>query len=280
MKKIAILLIGALFMFTSCEETEAPIYDQSQTLAYFNGTTGSLEVEINDSNTFDIEIGASTLSSSPRTVTISVDEANTTVGSEIYSFPSSVTIPANEYFTTLTVTATDIGLTTQTETLSLVIDSIDDGGVGSSIPFSLSIVEICPIASTFATGDYMLTFVSGGIGAAGFAPALGTGNTVTLEVGSASTQRSFNVKCYPSFNFANPPADFTFNLVCGDLVANGLADGQISGVGCGGSIAFGPSPSPGSYTVGDDTSMTLVFTEDTEEICGASAVTTYTLTKL
>ena len=280
MKKIAILFIGALFLFTSCEETESPIYDGSQTLAYFNGTSSSLEVEINDTNTVDIEIGASTISSSDRTVTISVDADNTSAAADIYSFPSTVTIPAGEYFANLTVTAVDNGLTTQPETLSLKIDSIDDGGVGSTIVHTVSIVEICPIAATFATGDYTLNFVSGGIGAAGFAPALGTGITVTLAGGSASTERIFNVKCYPSFGFANTPADFSFNLVCGTTVSNGIVEGQISGVGCGGSIAFGPAATPGTYTVGDDTNISLIFTEDTAEICGAAGTTSYTLTKI
>ncbi|MCH2194131.1 hypothetical protein [Kordia sp.] len=280
MKKIAIFFMGALFLLTSCEETESPIYDGSQTLAYFNGTSSTLEVEINDSNTIDIEVGASTISSSDRTVSISVDTDNTTADAAIYSFPSTVTIPAGEYFTNLTVTAVDNGLTTTPETLSLKIDSIDGGGVGSSITHTVSIVEICPIASTFAVGDYTLNFVSGGIGAAGFAPALGTGITVTLAPGTASTERIFNVKCYPSFGFANAPADFSFSLVCGTTVANGIVDGQISGVGCGGSIAFGPAPTPGTYTVGDDTNMTLIFAEDTAEICGSVATTSYTLTKL
>jgi len=170
MKKIAILFIGALFLFTSCEETQSPIYDGSQTLAYFNGTTSSLEVEINNTNSIDISVGASTISSSDRTVAVSVDVDNTTAAADIYSFPSSVTIPAGEFFGTLTVTAVDNGLTTQPETLSLQIDSID-GGVGSSVLHTVSIVEICPIATTFATGDYALNFVSGGVGAAGFAAA-------------------------------------------------------------------------------------------------------------
>ena len=279
MKKIAILLIGALFMFTSCEETQSPIYDGSQTLAYFNGTASTLEVEINQTNTIDIEVGVSTISTEARTVAVSVDADNTSATNGMYSFASTVTIPANEYFGSLTITGIDDGLTTAGETLSIKIDSVD-GGVGSSEVHTVTLVEICPIAATFATGDYTLNFVSGGIGAAGFAPALGTGVTVTLAPGTASTERIFNVKCYPSFGFANTPADFSFSLVCGTTVANGIVDGQVSGVGCGGSIAFGPSPTPGAYTVGDDTNMTLIFTEDTAEICGSAAVTSYTLTKL
>ncbi|WP_046745113.1 DUF1735 domain-containing protein [Kordia zhangzhouensis] len=279
MKKIAILLIGALFMFTSCEETQSPIYDGNQTLAYFNGTSSTLEVEINSENSIDISVGVSTISTSARTVAVSVDADNTTATSGMYSFPSTVTIPANEYFGTLTVTGIDDGLTTAGETLALKIDSVD-GGVGSTRVHTVNIVEICPIASTFAVGTYRLDFVSGGIPAAGFSPAMGTGVNVDLAPGTASTERIFNVKFYPAFGFSNPPVDFSFSLVCGTTVSNGIPSGQVSGVGCGGSIAFGPSPSPGSYTVGDDTSMTLIFAEDTGEICGSVATTTYTLTKL
>jgi len=278
MKKIAILFIGALFLFTSCEETQSPIYDGSQTLAYFNGTSSTLEVEINDTNTIDISVGVSTISSSARTVNISVDLDNTTATSGMYTFPTTVTIPANEFFATLTVTGIDDGLTTAGETLSLQIDSVD-GGVGSSRVHTIRLVEICPVAATFATGMYTLDFVSGGIGAAGFAPALGTGVTVELVAGTASTERVFNVKCYPSFGFANPPVDFSFSLVCGTTVSNGLIAPQVSGVGCGGSIAFGPSGA-GTYDTADDTNMTLIFAEDTAEICGSVATTTYTLTKI
>ena len=279
MKKIAILFIGALFILTSCEETQSPIYDGSQTLAYFNGTSSTLEVEINDTNTVDISVGVSTTSSTDRTVSVSVDADNTSATSGMYSFSSTVTIPANEFFGTLTVTGIDDGLTPAGETLSLKIDSVD-GGIGSSQVHTVSLVEICPIASTFATGMYNLNFVSGGIAAAGFAPALGTGITVELVGGTASTERTFNVKCYPSFGFTNPPVDFSFSLVCGTTVSNGLLDGQVSGVGCGGSIAFGPAPTPGVYTVGDDTNISINFAEDTEEICGSVAVTSYTLTKI
>ncbi len=265
-------------MFTSCEETQSPIYDGSQTLAYFNGTSSTLEVEINDTNTIDLSVGVSTLSSAARTVNISVDIDNTTATSGMYTFPTTVTIPANEFFGTFTVTGIDDGLTTAGETLSLKIDSVD-GGVGSSRLHTVRLVEICPIAATFATGMYTLDFVSGGIGAAGFAPALGTGIAVELVGGEASTERVFNVKCYPSFGFANPPADFSFSLVCGTTVANGIVAPGVSGVGCGGSIAFGPSGA-GTYNTADDTNMTLIFAEDTAEICGSVATTTYTLTKI
>ena len=279
MKNFIKLFIACAFL-VSCGDFEEVIYDgvNGQTLAFFDGTSSALEVEINDSNTVELTVGVSTLSTSDRTVSLSADAAST-ADAAMYSFSSTVTIPANQYFGTLTVTGIDAGLTTDAKTLILNIED-SAGIVGSSTSHTVSIVEICPIPATFASGMYTLDFVSGGIGAAGFAPALGTGISVELVVGSSSTERTFNAKCYPSFGFSNPPTDFSFNLVCGETVSNGLVAGQASGVGCGGSIAFGPGPSNGTYTVGDDTSITLIFAEDTEEICGSVATTTYTLTKI
>jgi hypothetical protein len=279
MKNFIQIIIVCLFI-TSCGDQEEVIYDPAtgQTLAFFDSTTTTLEIEINDSNTATIEVGVSTISSSDRTLTISVD-ASSTATPAMYSFNSSVTILANEYYGTINFTGIDDGLTSEGATLTLNIDPIA-GGVVSSQNHTINLIEICPVATTFGTGMYTLDFVSGGVGAAGFAPALGTGIAVELINGSGATERTFNVKCYPSFGFSNAPADFSFNLVCGTTISNGIVDGQVSGVGCGGSIAFGPAASPGTYTVGDDTNMTLIFAEDTAEICGSVATTTYTLTKI
>jgi hypothetical protein len=278
MKNIIKLIIVCLFM-SSCGDEELVIYDPAtgQTLAFFDSSTTTLEIEINNSNTATIEVGVSTISSSDRTLTISIDPSSTATPA-MYSFNSSVTILANEYFGTINFTGIDDGLTSEGATLTLNIDPIA-GGIISSQNHTVNLIEICPVATTFAIGMYTLDFVSGGVGAAGFAPALGTGIAVDVINGAGTTERTFNVKCYPSFGFSNAPADFSFNLVCGTTISNGLVDGQISGVGCGGSIAFGPSGA-GTYTVGDDTNITLVFAEDTAEICGSVATTTYTLTKI
>lgn len=278
MKNLIKIIIVCLFM-SSCGDEELVIYDPAtgQTLAFFETGNTTLEIEINDSNTAMIKVGVSTISSADRTLSISVDDSSTATPA-MYSFNSTVTIPANGYFGVIEFTGIDSGLTSEGAILTLNIDPID-GGVVSSQNHTINLIEICPVEASFGTGMYTLDFVSGGIGAAGFAPALGTGIAVELVNGVGTTERTFNVKCYPSFGFSNAPADFSFNLVCGTTIANGLLDGQISGVGCGGSIAFGPSGA-GTYTVGDDTTMTLVFAEDTEEICGSAATTTYTLTKI
>lgn len=280
MKKLSILLLS-LIVF-SCGDHEDVIYDPSTstTFAFFNSQSTALEVLINESASAEITVGASTLSSTDRTLTLAIDEELTTASPDMYSFSTSVTIPANEYFGSFTVTAIDNGLTVDPVNLVLRIESVSDGGDVSSAVHSISMVETCPVASDFAVGTYTLTHVSGGVAAAGFAPALGDGVDVELVNGESSTERIFNVKCYPSFGFSNPAADFSFNLVCEAVVANGIVPGQASGVGCGGSITFGPGDMNGSYDVSDDSVITLIFNEDTENICGDTGVTTVTLTKV
>ncbi len=281
MKKLIIpfLLVMAL-AFQACEPTESPIYDGSQTLAYFNGTSATLEVEINSQGTVTVPVGVSTLSSSDRSVSISVDASGTSASAGQYSFSGTATIPANSYTGSFDVTGIDDGLTTAGVTLALQIDGVD-GGVGSPRGYSITIVEICPISSTYATGDYTLDTTSGGIAAAGFAPAMGNGVTVTLVPGASSTERRFNVKFYPTFGFANPPVDVAFSLVCEETVFGGIIEPGVSGVGCGGiSIPFGPSANNGSYNTADDTVITLFYAEDVDGFsCGAEAEGSIQLTK-
>jgi hypothetical protein len=280
MKKLIIpfLLVMAL-VFQSCEETQSPIYDGSQTLAYFDGTSATLEVEINSTGEITIPVNVSTLSDTDRTVTVSVNEGATTATAGQYSFNSAVTIPANTYFSSFTLTGIDDGLTTDGTTLTLQIDGVD-GGVGSSRGYSVNIVEICPIDASFAVGDYTLDTTSGGVPAAGFAPAMGNGVTVTLAAGSSSTERIFNVKFYPTFGFANPPVDVAFTLVCESTVFGGIVEPGVSGVGCGSSIPFGASSTNGTYNTADDSVITLFYLEDVEGAsCGTEAEGSVRLTK-
>ena len=62
MKKIIIpFLLVMTLVFQSCEETQSPIYDGSQTLAYFDGTSATLEVEINSTGTITVPVGVRSL---------------------------------------------------------------------------------------------------------------------------------------------------------------------------------------------------------------------------
>lgn len=273
MKKFAILFIGALFMFTSCEETEAPIYDGSQTLAYFNGTTSDLPVEINGSATVNIEVGASTISTSDRTVTVSIDTDNSTADAAIYSVPTSVVIPANEYFGTLTVTGTDNGLTTDAQTLTLQIDGID-GGVASPLTHTVTIVEVCPIPADYLVGDYQIADVSAAIG-----PANGTENFAagTVNITAATeTSRTFNNGVLPAFAGTS---DVTINLICNTLVLAELSPGLT----CNGTdsyIFIDAGANNSSYDLSSDLNFTIFYTEDPLGSCGGPFLSSFSLTKL
>lgn len=164
-------------IFTSCEETQSPIYDGNQTLAYFGGSTSSvnLAVPIQDASaTITVPVNVSNLSSSDRTVTVSASDASAAT-SDQYSFNGQVTIPANSYFGTLEVTGLQNNLSQTGDNLILQIDSVSDGGVAASATFTVNIVQVCPFDITNFYGDY--TAVGGDV----FNP--GVNYTITAVAG-------------------------------------------------------------------------------------------------
>jgi hypothetical protein len=280
MKKLIIpFLIAVTLVFQACEPTESVIYDGSQTLAYFDGVGATLEVEINSTGEITIPVNVSTLSGTERNVSVSAVEAASSATSGQYSFNGTVTIPANTYFGSMTLTGIDDGLTTDGVVLILQIDSVD-GGSPSPDTYQVRIVEICPIDASFAVGDYTADWQSGGIPAAGFAPLIGNGETVTVQVGAGSTERFFRTKIYPTFSFGQV-MQWTFGLICEEIVTQDQLETETTGVACN------PNPAiliggagGGSYTTGDDTKLTLVFIEDLGGgSCGTEASTTIELTK-
>jgi hypothetical protein len=280
MKKLIIpFLIAVTLVFQACEPTEPTLYDGSQTLAYFDGVSATLEVEINATGEITIPVNVSTLSSSERTVTVSAVEAASSATAGQYSFNSAVTIPANTYFGSMTLTGIDDGLTTDGVVLILQIDSVD-GGSPSPDTYQVRIVEICPIESTFAVGNYTAVWQSGGIPAAGFAPLIGNGETVELSVGAGSTERTFRTKIYPTFPFGSV-MQWTFGLICEEIITQDQLETEGSGVACN------PNPAilvggtgGGSYVTGDDSTLTLVYLEDAGGgSCGTEGTTTIQLNK-
>lgn len=272
MKRLFYLtLIAVAFTFTGCD-VEGTIYDGAQTLAYFNGSSATMEVELGGTNTTDVEIGVSTLSSVDRTLTLSVGSASTATAG-MYSFPTSVTIPANEYFTTFTVTGVDDGLTTAGATLIISIDGIDGGGAGVSRDFTLTLIEVCPVPSTMFVGDYLLEQLSPYTDG----PTLSDGSVVTLTE-SGGLARSFDTENFPLY-CSGTFAEFTFTLVCNETVV----PSQDNLCNCGdGSDWFGAPRDGvnGTYDVTDDSVFTIRFVDDSKNNCGlGTAETEYRLTK-
>ncbi len=272
MKNILKLFMVSLVL-SSCGDFEPVVYD-GETLAFFNNSTSTLEVLVNGTGSVDLLVGASSLSDVPRTATVSVDLSSSTADAQDYNVPATVTIPANEYFGTLTVTGVDNTLETTPETIRLRIDSVD-GGVGSPGVHTISIYQICPVEAPF-TGTYSLTTLANGIFNT---PTFSTASNVTLAVGTAGAlSRSFSVAPYPAFgNF--PARTFTFNLTCNEVV---VPSGQITNVGCAGSsTTIGPSASVGTYDPFDDTEFEMHFADDEGGAsCGAQADGIVRFTKL
>jgi len=275
-----LLFIAALLVFVSCDskDDDTSFLDDRQSVAYFvPGNSGTLQVSPDTpTTTYDVLVGVSEMKSFARSFTYEIDPSSVAVEGVDFNLLSNLEVPANSIVGTIRVEAGFAASTLAGKSLKLNLTSVEDSQLGSRIQFTLNIIRFCPLGADF-TGDYMIDFVSGGIGAAGNAPALGTGIVVNVFEGDSPTERRFTVKCYPSFGFANPEVDFAFDMVCGSIVANGTLD--PSGVGCGGSIAFGPAETAATYDNNDDSSFGLNFTEDIDSNCGAPEQTVYTFTK-
>lgn len=278
-----LLFIATLLVFVSCDskDDDTSFLDDRQSVAYFvPGNTGTLQVSPDSpSSTYDVLVGVSEAKSFARSFTYAIDPSSVAVEGVDYTLSSTMEVPANSIVGTIRVTAPYDQSTLEGKSLKLNLMSTEDSQLGNRVQFDLNIIRFCPLGADF-TGEYLLDFVSGGIPAAGNAPALGDGIIVDVFEGDNPTERRFNVKCYPSFGFANDPVDFSFGMICGNILSNGTLD--PSGVGCGGSIAFGPAINPSTYTNDDDSTFGITFVEDIEAQCPDSTgeqETVYMLTK-
>lgn len=278
-----LLFIAALLVFVSCDskDDDTSFLNDRQSVSYFvPGNSGTLQVSPDSpSSTYDVIVGVSEAKPFARTFTYTIDPSSVAVEGVDFTLSSSLEVPANSVVGFISVNAPYAASTLEGKSLKLNLTSVEDSKLGNRIQFNLNIIRFCPLGADF-TGEYLIDFVTGGVPAAGNAPALGTGIIVDVFEGDNPTERRFNVKCYPSFGFANDPVDFSFGMICGSILANGTLD--PSGVGCGGSISFGPAINPSTYNNDDDSTFGLTFVEDTEAQCPDSTgeqETVYTFTK-
>lgn len=148
-----------------------------------------------------------------------------------------------------------------------------------SSPFLYTPTVICPVDSSLFVGEYGLTVAPdspiGGV-------PVWNDQTITLSVGATSTQRVFQATYLEGLGIGNGPSSFTFDMICGEVIALGE---QSSGLSCAGvNITFGPvgdDVDNGTYDITDDSIITIVFIENEGSACGGGpAVMTATLTKL
>lgn len=269
MKKLIYpFLLVMILAFQGCEETQSPIYDGSQTLAYFGSSTSRVEVELNSgSQTIDIPVNVSTLSSSDRTFTVTVDAGSAPTSQ--YDFPGSVTIPANSYFGSFSLTGFEAGLSTDGVTVTFGLEGDADTSI-SPRSHTSTIVLICPIPASYFQGQYQITQLSGVAPFASIQPAFGS---QVVNVGGTGVSRSFDFLYSPN----NFQSDFgmTLNLICEQFQIIGrIQSGSLSCDGGATQIGQGNSSNPSVYTLADDSTFTL-FMNDFEGPgldggCGAS----------
>lgn len=273
MKKIKLILVFFVMVtFLGCDQNDVPIntvFNGSQTLVAFQGATSTLAVTIDATGTVTVTIEASTASTSDRTVNVSIDESST-ANPENYSLSStSVTIPANEYFGSLTINGVDNSVETVAETIILNIDSTSFDSTINSTQHTVNIFQVCPIPSAFFTGDYLIEQTSALVD--GF--TLSSGSVVEV-VSTGETSRSFETAAYPTYCSAT--FDFDINLVCNELIV------PLQRTTCACATFddfFGPAITAEMYDVNDDNIILLTFTDDVQSDCGTPAQTTYRFTK-
>lgn len=271
MKKL-LMFILATSVLVSCNDNEAKLYDSvnGQTLVYFGTETSNLAIEIDGAGQVVVPINATTLSNTDRIVTVELLDVST-ADPQNYSYSSTVTIPAGEYFGNLVINGTDINAETNPETLVLKIASFSDASaVLGKKNHEVSVFQYCPIAVDKFVGNYLIEettpFVDG--------PTL-SNNTVVEVIWVSQTQRRFRTKNYP--NYCSPLMTFNFSLVCNEVI---VPEGQRSTCGCSSAgLFFGPASTPSTYDANDDSVFNLTFTNDYTGDCTSANQTTYKFTK-
>lgn len=283
MKKIKILVVALMVAsFLGCSDKDDisdTIFDNvnGQTLISFASTTSDLPVVIGSTGTVDVLVEVSTISSSDRTVTVSID-TESTADAENYSLVSNViTIPANEYIGALTINGVDNSVDLETTTIILNIESTSVDSLLGTTTHTVNVFQVCPVSETFLVGNYLLTDNGNG--------NFGTDVPVTISVDpDDSTKRIFVATFLPATGVA-ADVDVVVTLAC-NLFSIGTIDINVS---C-------DVDGPNSYIIGNagisnNSSYdelvpetvgfvhTINYMEDIEADCGSALVQNFTLTK-
>jgi len=168
MKKIFLLLssIAIVSVFTSCEDKEDIHIYTSGDIAYFSETTSSLFVTAsNPSKT--IEVVSTETSGAARTYNVSVDPSSTAQSGVDYTLSAStITIPAGEYFGTVTVNGIFDGALETGSTLILNLTSGSGETAVFDIKHTVSIFKLCEsdlaglysVTTTYGYHDFLPSF--------------------------------------------------------------------------------------------------------------------------
>lgn len=279
MKKIKILILSfVLISFYACDKDEANInnvYDNvnGQTLISFQGNSSDLAVTIDDSGSVEVTVESSTVSSSDRTVSISIDPEST-ANAENYTLSSTtITIPANEYFGSVTIDGVDNSVETTAETIILNIDSVSDPSTLGISTHVVNIFQVCPIPTDYFVGSYLIEQMTPQID--GYSLSHNSVVDVYIPNGN-TTQRAFLTEAYITY-CSGSFFEFRVNMVCNQFIVPNLN----TTCACGNFTDWWSAAiTPDTYdiTAGDDV-LFITFTDDTQGDCGTPAQTQYRFTK-
>jgi len=140
-----------------------------------------------------------------------------------------------------------------------------------SSPFLYTPTVICPLGADFF-GTYDLSLANPGVFGGG---VFTEGNVEVSSVGT--TIREIATVNYPQFGGFN--RTFQFDLICDAVVVLPEQDQSLECT-AGVPLIYNPSTNTTMYDANDDSSLTIIFLEDTEGTCGGPVEVTFTLTKV
>lgn len=270
-------------IFQSCEETQSPIYDGQQTLVYFDSSSLAISVVEGTTETATFRIGASTTSTSDRTITLSVDEDNTSLSASQYSFSLTNVIPAGSYFSEVSITGIDdSSLSTDGGKLRLNLsETTESGAVLSKGQVDIAIAKVCPIPEGSFQGVYLMEQL-GAINPANGVLTFENQLVNVTEDEDNSFRRSFPAVYLEAFALGNPATTIPFTLSCGLVVPDDNISSTLLCVQGLPTIDFGAPSTPSTFDGDDDSVFELTITEYFTEDggCGVDPFdTTFRFTK-
>lgn len=146
MKKIIIFinLLACLVFLVGCEEDEL----ERANYVTFESSEANIAVEQNGSGSLDVKVFTTLISGSDRTFDLVLDEASS-LTTDAYMAPTSVTIPADSNEAVFTIDFTDSGISNAGDVLIFSFMSKEGLYVGE--PLTVSVTRDCP---SDLAGDY------------------------------------------------------------------------------------------------------------------------------
>lgn len=279
-------VLASLLALASCEDPEPTIYNggtNDDSFVAFTNSVYSLPVIRDEEGSVEITLQASKLSDADRTYNLVIDEEASTADPSIYTFPTSVTIPAGEYEASVVVEAVDEGVTATNQTIVFSISNLAEGTeFTDDETVTINIFEVCPLQDEFL-GDYVFNQTSGSLTGGGNTITLfEQGGIVTLEAGSNEYERVINDVWYP--DYFEEPVTFVINFTCGqtfvstnELNSYCSTDAEENPI----FYEYGQGAVPGTYNTNNDAIITVNVKQDLTSTCLDNPVqASFTLTKV